>query len=383
MVDFVALDTCVLLNLVPDNKTFWRLERLLTQNALALLLPEVVETEYNSHKGRLPKRRADGFVSHAKALKEALGLLDPTDASEIQGGLTRLIAAARDAENVANPRLVQRVDQLMQDASTVRVPLNDPIRLRAVRRAEASLAPCHLTKNSIRDAEIVESIAEYKRNNPASNIWFVTDNTRDFCDATDHRRPHGDLAALFAGGVNFSISIDETMKRYEPAMQQRLAAHPGDMLIRFFSADVEQGFTGRMVEDAVQAHLEARYGIGDVERCGEESRFSFVIGTTAGSKLSICIESLSAVPADFDLWLRGRLDTWQRLSASEGRAGVIMYVVAETPEIYRELVDALGRYSGGEVAAGARIEVGLASEKQRYLWRRDVIPTTFLGHLTS
>lgn len=95
-------------------------------------------------------------------------------------------------------------------------PTTDKIKRRVVDRAIANRAPYNRAKNSVGDAVIIEIYADLvsDRKLKRYDAAFVTHNVKDFSEANgDRRRPHEDLAGLFAQSFSsFWTSIVECLR---------------------------------------------------------------------------------------------------------------------------------------------------------------------------
>lgn len=197
----LMLDTCVWLELASkkgEMRALAAIEYLVEQGVITILLPALVQEEFERNKERVADQTRRRLSQECKLVKEVL-------ASFGGEGKQQAIAAIDDVNHrlpilsEANHMTIARVEALF--ANAIVVPTSDTAMLRAAQRAIAKTAPFHKDKNSVADAVLMEIFDEFRKAAWADyeSFRFVTVNHHDFSDI-DHRKPHPDFAEIFDDG---------------------------------------------------------------------------------------------------------------------------------------------------------------------------------------
>lgn len=190
----LIIDTCVWIDLskVRLSKLRKKISLLVEQKKARLIVPVIVNEEWNRHKPRLLEEQSQsvkGMIKNARALSE---YLNPDSADKLKEILPNepeelcdkiLLAALQDIENLFN------------DQTTVVLPINDRAKIRAADFALVKKAPFR-NKNSMADALIIFSAVEYIMSEGLSNSIFVSSNTQDFA-SKDKAQINEDLKETF------------------------------------------------------------------------------------------------------------------------------------------------------------------------------------------
>lgn len=196
----LMLDTCVWLEVASkksEMRTLAAIEYLVEQGVVAVLLPTLVQEEFERNKDRVADQTRKRLSQECKLVKEVL-------ASFGGEGKQQAIAAIDDVNHrlpilsEANHMTIARVEALF--AKAIVVPTSDTAMLKAAQRAIAKKAPLHKDKNSVADAVLMELFDEFRTSAGGGyeSFRFVTINHQDFSDS-DHRKPHPDFAEIFDG----------------------------------------------------------------------------------------------------------------------------------------------------------------------------------------
>jgi hypothetical protein len=102
------------------------------------------------------------------------------------------------------------------------IPTTESVVLRAARRSLTKVAPCHLTKNSIADAVILEAHIDAMAadTDPENQFVFLTTNYTDYSEHNGNRNmPHPELAPHFQEPRSiYSIQVAEIIKQIDSDM---------------------------------------------------------------------------------------------------------------------------------------------------------------------
>lgn len=232
----LMIDTSVWLDIVKDQRldpVLVAIEELIRDGTISLIVPEQVLFEFDRNKERVKDSRKASLVSAVKRFRETLGQIASAEerdqAYNMVNGLQHKLSLTVDtSENV-----ITRIFTLMAEAPVI--PTSDAVKLRAADRSLAKTAPCHMTKNSIADAIILEAYLETlgEDRDPEARAYFITSNTTDFSDPmADKRLPHPHLSPHFSSPKSgYSTQIAEVIREID-----------GDLLDEFTLGDefVEQ-----------------------------------------------------------------------------------------------------------------------------------------------
>ena len=194
----VMLDTCVWLDMSSQKAELpmlSALEHLVQDDAIKILLPDLVRIEYERNKDRVieatRKRLANEFRV-VKGVIESFGGNGKEAALDTLDDVNQRLPILSEATQVT----VNRVLKLFENAIEFRI--SDASKIRAAERAIAKRAPFHKQKNSVADAVLVEAFQEFRTQHADEyeSFRFVTHNVTDF-SAKDHRKPHDDFAEIF------------------------------------------------------------------------------------------------------------------------------------------------------------------------------------------
>lgn len=224
----VLIDTCVWLDLAQDPKQtpmLRVLEDFVDHDGLVLIVPRVVQVEFEKNRDRIAKASARSLAGHFQQVKEAIGKVGG-DAEEKKQLLAKLndvnhkvplIGGAAAGTLDAIAKLFNRVGV---------VETSDTAKMRAAERALTHVAPCHHeNKNPIADAIIIETYRECVEAGVAGDRFaFVTHNKNDFSmPGGNHKLPHPDLAPLFTKIKSlYFVQLGELLSRVAPNVTRQL-----------------------------------------------------------------------------------------------------------------------------------------------------------------
>ena len=221
------IDTCVWLDLAKTTKgekVLDLLDEFIEREEISLVLPEIIETEFQRNKDRVITDAGKSLSSHFKKVKEmvvAYGDQDLKDSILAQlNNIDKKIPTL--GESAFNS--IQRIKEILKKSEIINV--SDEIKLRATQRAIEKKAPFHLAKNSIGDAIIIESFYDYKIKNAAQEfkLIFITHNVNDFSVKNGNQKhPHEDFTEIFnSPKCQYFINLPEALNYVNPELVEEV-----------------------------------------------------------------------------------------------------------------------------------------------------------------
>lgn len=216
----LVLDTCVWIELIDKPSLHDVLERLAVAiriGEFCLGVPSPVKDELGDPALQKKARstKVQRIRSHAKEVRKAANEFGPVVSKRAADALDELEKElSRVDETIAS--VVDIVHELLNDRSTIEIPVSQAARDAAVQLALQNKAPFHGNKNSVADALILLSAAEYASS--ASNgarLEFYTLNHGDFSAKDDRCRPHADLACHFGNNLSYHCGVELLAKRVD------------------------------------------------------------------------------------------------------------------------------------------------------------------------
>lgn len=214
----LLIDTSVWLDLAKDPRQLPLLDALFAMtevDEVELILPQIIIDEFDRNKERVMAGGRASLAGHFKRVREAIAQFAPEEGrAEVLAQINAVdhrIATGGEAAMEA----VSLIEKLF--TTTVAIPLEDSIKVRAADRAIAKVAPFHRAANGMGDAIIIETYIDALTERTGEDvIAFVTHNTLDFSEkGADTRLPHPDLAALFDGlHSRYSTNLGALLNEY-------------------------------------------------------------------------------------------------------------------------------------------------------------------------
>ena len=219
----ILIDTCVWLDMAKDpeqQSLLTVIEELIRINELELIIPRIVFEEFERNKDRIIRESSQSLSGVFKRVKEIVDKFgDPGKKQSILDGLNDIdfkIPTLGESAIFS----ISRIQKLFKEATISEI--TDDIKLHAVQRAIERKAPFHLNKNSINDAIIIETYANYVQNSNSANIRFsfVTHNKKDFSMPNGNEKlPHSDFVDYFSKiKSHYFINLGEAVKRIRPEL---------------------------------------------------------------------------------------------------------------------------------------------------------------------
>jgi hypothetical protein len=220
----VLIDTCVWLDIAKEPKQAAVLDvvdEMIRLGLVTLIVPRIVLDEFRRNRDRIAREGTKSMSSHFKLVKDAVGKAGG-DRKKIQAVISHLDDVDRNISIVGGTATASfdRIEKLLT-ASTI-IESSEAVKLRAVQRAIEKKAPFHHNKNSMADAIIIETYAEFVRDKTLSGIRFafITHNKNDFSIENGNQKiPHSDFANIFSRIKSlYFINLPEALRRIDPSL---------------------------------------------------------------------------------------------------------------------------------------------------------------------
>ncbi len=224
---YILIDTCVWLDLGKDyhqSPMLGALEELTRNGQVSLILPRTVVAEFARNKSRVIKETGKSLSSTLRRVKEVVDKFgDPKQKKLVLDQLNdvdhKIPALGETAINT-----FARIEDLFSQAAIIET--SDSVKLRAAQRAIDKKAPFHEEKNSIGDAILIESYADFIRGNKkrGNRFAFITHNFKDFSQKQgDQRLPHPDIAGLFSVLKSlYFVTLKDALQRIDSRLLSEL-----------------------------------------------------------------------------------------------------------------------------------------------------------------
>lgn len=219
----ILIDTCVWLDLAKDYRQrvlLNTLEELVENGGASLIVPNVIVDEVSKNKARIIDESNRSLSSSLKRVKEAVDKYGDQQNKRAALQLLNDIDHRLPTLDEASAESIARVEALFK-AATIIETSND-VKLRAAQRAIDGRAPFHRQRNSINDAILIETYADFAcaKRTPGIRFAFVTHNTKDFSHVgVNNKLPHPDIAAYFSRIKSlYFVTLGEALRRIQPEL---------------------------------------------------------------------------------------------------------------------------------------------------------------------
>lgn len=220
----MLIDTCVWLDLAKDQRqvpVLGVVEEMVKREMIALIVPQVVLTEFRRNRERVAKESARSLSTHFRLVKDAVGKIGG-DKRRVDLVLAHLDDVDHKIPMVGGTavNVLDRIEKLLK-ASGVIEP-TEAVKLRAAQRAIEKRAPFHRDKNAMADAIIIETYGECLLDKKVQGLRFafITHNRSDFSIENGNQKlPHSDFAGFFSRIKSlYFINLPEALRRVEPSL---------------------------------------------------------------------------------------------------------------------------------------------------------------------
>ena len=220
----MLIDTCVWLDLAKDPRqapVLGVVEEMVKLGMVTLIVPRVILDEFRRNRERIAKESAKSLSTHFRLVKDAVERIGG-DKRRMQTVISHLDDVDHKIPIIGGVAVdtLDRIEKLLT-ASPI-IELSEAVMVRAVQRALEGKAPFHHDKNSIADAIIIETYAEYIRDNTTLGVRFafITHNKSDFSIENGNQKiPHSDFADIFSRIKSlYFINLPEALRRIEPSL---------------------------------------------------------------------------------------------------------------------------------------------------------------------
>jgi hypothetical protein len=208
----LLVDTSTWLDLAKcrdGQKTIYTIGELVGDGELRLLVPPVVVEEFARNRPRVEASITTSLADRLRSLRREVRDFGGDAHAETHDALDELAHHA-PLIGAMTTRNFDDIDALLK--AGVSVQPTDAQRSKVVQRGLDKRAPLHKNKNSVADALILEGFAAAVGEADLSQHphVFVSTNFDDFsAENGDRRRPHPDLADIFAAdGSDYRLGVD-------------------------------------------------------------------------------------------------------------------------------------------------------------------------------
>lgn len=184
---YLALDTNIWIYLLDEawkgDNSLEYLEHWIAENQIRIVLPEIVQKEWNKHKeGQKQERvkKLNDFLAMAKEIFPNEFLQDQLTPEH----LNHIVSEYSD-----------RIERIISQNSEI-LPIEETIKLKAIEWGLERKAPMH-KGSSLADTLIVLTLLEFAANHPQDKVYFLSENTADFCKNGNKNEIHDDLLPAF------------------------------------------------------------------------------------------------------------------------------------------------------------------------------------------
>lgn len=217
----VLIDTSVWLDLAEKQRQTPLLEmitHMLSGGEMNVLVPQLVLTEFKANREKVAARSMKGLGTHFQLVRQAI-----REVGGDQRRMQRVLDYLADVDHSiplkggAAKQSLDRIETILNAATPIQT--SDSAKLKAVERAVQRKGPCHLNKNSMADALLIEIYFEcVKAGKPGERFAFVTHNKDDFSKVNgDARLPHDDIASGFSKIKSmYFIALADLFSRIDP-----------------------------------------------------------------------------------------------------------------------------------------------------------------------
>lgn len=216
----ILIDTSVWLDLAEPKQAplLEPLAAMLASGQVHIIVPCTVLTEFKANRGRVARSSEKSLSTHFGLVKDAIRKADgdKKQRDKVLAYLADLDHAIPLIGGAAKANL-DRIEAMLDAA--VPIETSDAVKVRAADRALSRRAPCHLNKNSMADAVLVETYFEcVKKGKAGDRFAFVTHNHIDFSQFNGNRKlPHADIASGFSKIKSlYFLSLRDCLRRIDP-----------------------------------------------------------------------------------------------------------------------------------------------------------------------
>ena len=198
---------------------------LINKGKLRLLIIEVIIIEWARNK-ETTKILIDKCYNRIKEKKREIESMKNSLSLEKQSMADAIFEEYKSKQNEyikQNENHILAVEDLLYNKS-FRVPIEDSHKLEAVELALHKKAPFHRKSNSVGDAIILLSTADYlkgERYDWIDDSIFVSNNSDDYCEKIGSNKIHPELATYFANAsMKFETNLARALKLSENIIKE-------------------------------------------------------------------------------------------------------------------------------------------------------------------
>lgn len=205
----LIIDTSTWLDLAKPRieEVLIELEHQVKEQITVLLTCDIIIHEWDRNKGRVLQEVITSVRSHAKSALKMADLLQKVDQKILQDLIEKYTTSQQEQEKLAEV-FFHRVDSLLKQSEIFSI--SDSLKIEMANRAVAKQAPFHNSKNNMADALLYFGAVEHVKDAQiATDLIFVTSNTKEFSDPSDITKLHPEL---YKGNVHFESNLAKALK---------------------------------------------------------------------------------------------------------------------------------------------------------------------------
>lgn len=213
MIDLI-LDTNIWINYIAqDNPSgiFEKIKNFIDNGEINLLSNEIIIEEWRRNKEKTVRNISNEIKALAKNIKDFKEFIPDSEISNFKDVVNHYKSSEEKRLELAQIRY-KEIEKLLTDSD--QTPITNEMKLKVVDWALEKRAPFTVKGNSVGDALILLSAAEFriKSNRTSPNGFFVTFNHTDYASKDDKDEIHQDLTNLLEkSNLMYKREIGEVM----------------------------------------------------------------------------------------------------------------------------------------------------------------------------
>jgi hypothetical protein len=299
---------------------------LIKDRKTTIVVPEIIRTEWNGCKDKIVKQITHEIV---EARRSALGIRAFLDDPACMKDLNAIssLDPMSTGKQIAAQR-IKAIEALLDSDTTIQVPVSDDTKALAIDYALRKKAPFRM-RNSMADALIFLTAAEWMDTTRPDRAVFVTHNTKDFADeqrgtedTSFKTRLASDLQSLAGkSGLKFAVVVGRVLNDIERSIATEAEIERGQAVVErtrmeddLLEAILSGGALAHMLEQ--QKKMEEMFSGGVVANMLEQQKRMEEM--FSGGAIAKMLETLNYVQETFLRYEKCRRAT--RLSEGDDEA---------------------------------------------------------------
>ncbi len=166
---------------------------LVNNGQIEILTNDILNREWNRHKGKTINTIKTSIKSYAKSASKIEELVSPEDKEKLNSVLSNYKEVEQEQINLAENHF-EKVNELLKNSTTINI--TDALKIRMADRALSKKAPFHNSKNNMADALIIFSAIDWVNENKLiqQDLLFVSGNHKEFSNPDNINDVHPEIA---------------------------------------------------------------------------------------------------------------------------------------------------------------------------------------------